>query len=88
MAESNNRNNLIVVIIALFVFLLGIYFTKTLPKDQPQEPQKESTYDSETQKALNALETYYLLLAQKDYVNAVEYHGSGYNYILTLNNRR
>ena len=85
MAESNNHKNLIVVIIALFVFLIGIYFTKTLPKDQPQEPQKESAYDTETQKALNALETYYSLLARKDYVNAVNYHGSGYSYILPLN---
>jgi hypothetical protein len=86
MSESNNNNkNLIVVVLALIIFLTGIYLTKTLPKDQPQEPQKVSTYDTETQKALNALETYYSLLAQKDYANAVNYHGSGYGYILSLN---
>jgi hypothetical protein len=82
--ESNNHKNLIVVILALFIFLIGIYLTKTLPKDQPQEPQKESAYDAETQKALNALETYYSLLANQDYEKANYYHGSGYEYILNL----
>ena len=85
MAESNNNKNLIVVVLALVVFLVGIYFTKTLPNNLPQEPQKESAYDTETQKALNALETYYSLLANQDYVNANNYHGSGYDYFMSLN---
>ena len=82
--ESNNHKNLIVVILALFIFLIGIYLTKTLPKDQTQEPQEESAYDAETQKALNALERYYFLLANQDYINANNYHGSGYDYINSL----
>lgn len=84
MAVSKNHKSLIVVVLALFVFLFGIYLTKTLPKDQTQEPQKESAYDAETQKALNALERYYFLLANQDYINANNYHGSGYDYINSL----
>ncbi len=56
MAESNNNKNLIVVVLALVVFLVGIYLTKTLQKDLPQEPQKkEVTQYAETLKALDSL---------------------------------
>jgi len=88
MSESNNNKNLVVVVLALFVFLIGIYLTKTLPGNEikeTQEPQKESVFDTDLQRAQSALEAYYSLLANQDYINANNYHGSGYDYILSLN---
>lgn len=89
MAESNNNKNLIVVVLALIVFLVGIYLTKLLPNDQsnnqPQETQEQTSNDTETQKALDALLTYYSLLANQEYIEANDYHGSGYDYIMSLN---
>lgn len=89
MAETNNNHkNLVVVIIALIVFLVGIYVTKTLPQkyiedDIPTKP--EITQSDESKKAENALTTYFKLLSENKYEEATVYHGSGYDYISQLN---
>ena len=88
MSKNGNDKNIVLVVVALIVFLIGIYFAKTLSKDNlsfPNVKKAQTSLDDDTVKAKEALEKYYEYLSSHQYDDAQKLHGSRYEYMIVLN---